>query len=168
VTESAKKTTVEEPRKLGLVGKVLVALMVVVTAGLVVGTVVAIRAKRVEEERCRETGATLSKVVSVFHDTEMEMGPSESRCPWLYWDRSSFGDPILGFTSEEKGAIRDAWGNPIYYRYPGPIHKNGWDLISCGPNGVFEEGGGDDIVLGEDLPGGIATVSSASRRPTGR
>ncbi len=28
--------------------------------------------------------------------------------------------------------------------------------------GLYEEGGGDDIVVGEDLPGGIAAISSAS------
>ncbi len=51
MTETAEQTTVTEPRKLGLVGKALVALMVVVTAGLVVGTWVVIRAKRIEDER---------------------------------------------------------------------------------------------------------------------
>ena len=25
-------------------------------------------------------------------------------------------------------------------------------MISCGPNGIDEEGQGDDIVVGEDLP----------------
>ncbi len=80
----------------------------------------------------------------------------------------SFANLAVGFTSEEKGSIGDAWGNPLYYRCPGPIHKNGWDLISCGPNGVYEEGGGDDIVVGEDLPGGIAAISSDSGSGAGR
>src|SRR4029077_12618882 len=43
---------------------------------------------------------------------------------------------------------RDALGHPIYYRSPGPIPRNEWDLISCGPNGRFEDGAGDDIVVG--------------------
>jgi len=41
-------------------------------------------------------------------------------------------------------------------------------LISCGPNGVFEEGGGDDIVVGQDLPGGLAAISSESGAAAGR
>ncbi len=61
--------------------------------------------------------------------------------------------------------MRDAWGNPIYYLCPGAIHKNGWDLISCGPNGIYEQGQGDDIVVGEDLPGGLASLASESVAP---
>jgi len=61
------------------------------------------------------------------------------------------------------GALIDMWGNPIRYCCPGPIHKNGWDLISFGPNGVYEEGDGDDIVVGRDLPGGIAAVESSGQ-----
>ncbi len=57
----------------------------------------------------------------------------------------------------------DAWGSPIFYRCPGPVHNNGWDLISCGPNGIYEEGRGDDIVVGEDVPGGIAAIQSEAR-----
>jgi len=39
-----------EPRKLGLVGKAIVGLMVVVAVGLVVGFGVAVRAKMIEED----------------------------------------------------------------------------------------------------------------------
>ncbi|HLK16971.1 MAG TPA: type II secretion system protein GspG [Fimbriimonadaceae bacterium] len=66
------------------------------------------------------------------------------------------------FRWRDSMTLRDAWDRPIYYRCPGPIHKKGFDLISCGPNGVYEEGQGDDIVVGEDLPGGIAAISSES------
>ncbi len=52
----------------------------------------------------------------------------------------------------------DAWDHPIQYRCPGPIHKNGWDLISFGPNGISEDGKGDDVVVGEDLPAGVRPV----------
>jgi hypothetical protein len=62
-----------------------------------------------------------------------------------------------------RSCVLDAWGQPIRLVCPGPVHKNGWDLISCGPNGVYEEGGGDDIVVGEDLPGGIAAIQSTRR-----
>ena len=69
---------------------------------------------------------------------------------------------------ERREVVLDAWGQPIYYRCPGPVHKNGWDLISCGPNGLYEEGGGDDLVVGAELPGGVpreapAGVTSSSR-----
>ncbi len=59
--------------------------------------------------------------------------------------------------------VRDAWGRSILHRCPGPVQENGYDSISCGPNGVHEEGGGDDLVRGEDAPGGIAAIASNPR-----
>jgi hypothetical protein len=59
------------------------------------------------------------------------------------------------------GAVCDWWGQPIYYRCPGPVHMGGWDLISCGPNGIYEGGGGDDIVVGEDFPDVLRSASTA-------
>jgi hypothetical protein len=46
---------------------------------------------------------------------------------------------------------KDAWGRPLLYRCPGPVHKRGWDMYSVGPNGVDEQGQGDDILVGEDM-----------------
>jgi len=37
----------------------------------------------------------------------------------------------------------DPWGNPYQYRCPGQHDRDGYDLVSCGPDEV--EGGGDDI-----------------------
>ena len=51
----------------------------------------------------------------------------------------------------------DAWGHMLVYRCPGPIHAQGWDLYSVGPNGVDEHGEGDDILVGED----VASIMSA-------
>lgn len=41
------------------------------------------------------------------------------------------------------GVPADPWGNTYSYRSPGQRDKEGYDLISYGPDGV--EGGGDDI-----------------------
>ena len=222
VPEPAETATVTEPRKLGLVGKALVGLMVVVTAGLGVGAVVVMRARRIEEEKRRATQVVLLEVRPLVQ-FNLRPPPDDPvlcfegvGCPSLATDepdevtgqvrlrRDSCRDTSLdiwecGFPTEQwmlqRGAktlylnasckkiimqkgtdtvrwsgrqvVLDAWGNPIYYRCPGPIHKDGWDLISCGPNGVFENGGGDDIVVGEDLPGGLAAISSESGTATG-
>jgi hypothetical protein len=48
--------------------------------------------------------------------------------------------------------ILDGWEHPVLFRCPGPVHKHGWDVWSCGPNGIDEHGGGDDILVGEDVP----------------
>ena len=37
----------------------------------------------------------------------------------------------------DDGVLLDAWGNPVYYRYPGIINKGNFDIISAGPDGVF-------------------------------
>ncbi len=65
-------------------------------------------------------------------------------------------DPVLrtvGFGRDDRPAILDAWGHPIRFKAPGPIHVAGWDLWSFGPNGLNDNGRGDDIVVGEDLAG---------------
>ena len=41
------------------------------------------------------------------------------------------------------GVLTDAWGNPVYYRYPGIINKGSFDIISAGPDGVFGKDGAD-------------------------
>ena len=41
----------------------------------------------------------------------------------------------------------DPWRNPYQYRCPGQHDKDGYDLISCGPDGI--EGGADDITSWE-------------------
>lgn len=42
-------------------------------------------------------------------------------------------------------AVTDAFGTQIYYRYPGEVNQEGYDLISYGPNGVNDNGKKDDI-----------------------
>jgi general secretion pathway protein G len=33
---------------------------------------------------------------------------------------------------------RDAWGNPLQYRFPGKRNPKGYDIISAGPDGIPE------------------------------
>lgn len=40
----------------------------------------------------------------------------------------------------ENGVIIDAWGNPVYYRYPGVLKTGGFDLIAAGSDGGFGSG----------------------------
>lgn len=39
----------------------------------------------------------------------------------------------------------DPWGNPYRYRYPGVHNIGSYDIWSVGPNGIDENGEGDDI-----------------------
>ncbi len=47
--------------------------------------------------------------------------------------------------------MRDAWGTPIRFQHPGPVHTKGWDVWSCGPNLIDEQGHGDDLLVGDDI-----------------
>ena len=40
----------------------------------------------------------------------------------------------------ENGQVIDAWGNPVYFRYPGKLKNGGFDLISAGSDGTFGSG----------------------------
>src|SRR5262249_52126724 len=59
----------------------------------------------------------------------------------------------------------DGWGHPVIYACPGPIHRFGFDLISCGPNGLYEAGAGDDIVRGAETAS-IFSGSTPTSPPT--
>lgn len=39
----------------------------------------------------------------------------------------------------------DVWGNPYRYRYPGTHNVGTYDIWSVGPNGIDENGEGDDV-----------------------
>lgn len=52
--------------------------------------------------------------------------------------------------------VRDAWGRALRLQSPGPVHRAGWDVWSVGPDGIDDHGGGDDILVGED----VAVVST--------
>ena len=38
---------------------------------------------------------------------------------------------------DSNGVLCDAWGNPIYYSYPGSVNTTKYDIISAGPDGTF-------------------------------
>ncbi len=141
------------PRHLSLGCKAIVMLMVIVTAGLCVGAAVAVRAHQVEKQRRRATARTLYELAR-----DLDRGSDEMRDVLRLL---SFSSPSSPRAAELRGLLeglkknfceerKDAWGNPIAYRRPGPIHTRGYDLVSFGRNGVDEGGHGDDVVVGKD------------------
>ncbi len=149
-----------EPRKLGLVGKAIVGLMVAGTVAFSVWTALVLRAKAIEHAKIQEERRQLE-----FTMRATDENVANGKGPMPLEDGKIDPTGRSAILTHPKGFV-DVWGHPVYYRCPGPVHKNGWDLISCGPNGVFENGAGDDIVVGEDLPGGIAAISSESGTAT--
>ncbi len=123
---------------LALLGLVTVGLMVVAA-----GAVVVHWREEVRDEKTRRILRVDAQAFTV-HERSIRNREHPDECDERFYQ--------LVVADLKSGAQRDAWNHPIYYRCPGPIHTRGWDLISCGPNGIYEEGQGDDIVVGEDLP----------------
>ncbi|MEZ0227831.1 MAG: hypothetical protein ACAI25_04345 [Planctomycetota bacterium] len=122
---------------------------------------VALWRRKVERRRHAETLATLQRLA------DWTPGLCAEFTPWNKEDATVFYQPIaapalqaLTFfpasracaepAPERQSYVVDGWGGRIHLRVPGPVHKRGWDLWSPGPNGVDEEGQGDDVVIGED------------------
>ena len=55
--------------------------------------------------------------------------------------------PYMRFKNEdlEGGSYLDSWGNPYVYINPGVNNPKFYDIYSFGPDGVDEQGKGDDI-----------------------
>ena len=47
----------------------------------------------------------------------------------------------VSYDNENYYLLKDAFGNVIYYKFPGTINKTGYDLISAGPDGTFSKDG---------------------------
>src|SRR5579871_894511 len=65
MNEIARATTFPEPRKLGLGCKAIIAALVVVTVGLGVWAVVAVRAKMINDEKRERTRKLLSELADL-------------------------------------------------------------------------------------------------------
>jgi len=117
----------------------LVGCGIAVVLVLVVGLVVVWRGKKIEDEKRFVTSVMLIRLSSGI-PSNVGVHADGSGSDWT-------GQEALGL----KPLWLDGWGNPIRYRCPGPIHKHGWDLWSCGPNGRDDHGTFDDILVGEDI-----------------
>ena len=123
---------------------------------------------RLVRQQVKRTGSapSASGLGSDWHGLEAlatGLGQGDPRVEWTLGESSgllwlegqedlSYGNKRnLGFIS-----ATDGWGNPLRYRCPGVVHKHGWDVYSCGPNGKDDQGTFDDICVGED----VAVVAS--------
>ncbi len=174
-----------ERRPLGVFVKGLLGFGSVMALGLVIASVCAVvharrverEARRLEAERLREnlekTRETLEEMTYIARDVprlyKRTVGPRAPRgVACLVIRIGTDGGCMYALVGQERAAefptqgghpeeiVRDRWGNPLLCRSPGPVHTRGWDLWSTGPNGVDEDGHGDDIIIGAD----VAAVST--------
>jgi hypothetical protein len=138
----------EGRRRLGPLGKGVIGCGVVVVAALIAMTAVAVSRRRV-------TRAKMVALVNLYGPSFREKDPERIEGSFFaYTSRAQTLDHSRTLTAldvEGKDLVRDAWGHPIRWASPGPVHRHGWDLWSVGPNGIDEQGEGDDILVGEDV-----------------
>jgi len=153
-----------EPRRLGAFARLVVCIAALVAVGLVVATAaaLALRDRRLKREA---TSASLNAIAFALRNTHglPSSATSEDRDRMEALTSAALAAHRSNewHTREEHYALlnrflsgdpraRDVWGHPIRFQAPGPIHSK-WDLWSVGPNGIDELGGGDDILVGEDV-----------------
>ena len=146
--------------KLAIAAGVLLALCLAILAS------VALRLRAIEKNRKRLTVEALYKLRAELPGWDDHGLKINDATPKAHGDESDptgqralndwFLTKVLhrfyrppGLPSES--IVVDGWGHPILYRCPGPVHGHGWDLYSVGANGIDERGGGDDILIGEDV-----------------
>jgi hypothetical protein len=149
----------EGRRPVGTPGKTLIGFGALLAAGLIVAVIVACAAARAEGVRVRRTAELLKRLAPFIRDRRCVVMPNDhsftvvpragSGAPedWARVERD-WEESYPSFIAHN---LQDAWHRPLIYRRPGPVHKRGWDLWSCGPNGMDEQGSGDDLLVGEDL-----------------
>jgi hypothetical protein len=164
-----------EHRPLSRKAATLVLLATILTSALVVAVAMAVweqHRRTIEINRAQRVLQQLQQVFS-YHTGGGRKAFSTSSRPSLTADTvrrfnlirfgAMIGTPFVWQIPPETGVLiddhypgLDPWGHVLVYECPGPVHFRGWDLYSVGPNGIDEHGGGDDILVGED----VADVSS--------
>jgi hypothetical protein len=144
-----------ETKRLSIKAKVLLSLGTMLAVGLVVMTVLAVQRKRVERRKTLKTVRWLNQLA----DEIRRLGYSDSRIQGPSFIGRISDHPLGGislYTADPNGSpepfelIHDAWGRPLRFQKPGPVHK-GWDLWSVGPDGIDEHGAGDDLLVGDNV-----------------
>lgn len=119
-------------------------LLVLVILGVLAGVVVPKLVGRAEDSKIKATKSSVANLSGILNTFEVDC----SRFP-----NSDEGlNSLVTAPSNVQGwhgpyldaaTLKDAWGNPFHYQYPGTHNPNGFDVFSVGPDG--QEGTADDI-----------------------
>jgi hypothetical protein len=113
----------------------------------------AARARADLERRLFETRDALEHLADIARD------PLKNALPRANGDEDSAAILLVEGGARHFRDDMDGWSHALRYACPGPVHPNGWDVWSIGPNGIDERGRGDDVLIGED----IAPIKTSSR-----
>ncbi|MEZ0228026.1 MAG: hypothetical protein ACAI25_05330 [Planctomycetota bacterium] len=150
----------EQRRPLSTRAKVIIGAGAVSVVVLIVASVLAARSARAitETNDALARGAPCVRELAVRYAREQSRGDDSSRLSRGPYFVSVSGGTPSGIVLNEGGEpvasgpfLLDAWRHRVIFITPGFVHRNGWDLYSVGPNGIDEQGQGDDILVGEDV-----------------
>ena len=91
-----------------------------------------------------KTFQTTVESYALAHNGRPPQGSQDEANQALMNPQSADGRTEEPYTDQ---TFKDAWGEPLFYQFPGSHQtiKTKPDIWSAGPNGVNEDGGGDDI-----------------------
>lgn len=145
---------VQAPKPLGCGGSFAVGCVIALFLSLAVGAVVFLRARSSENVKIDRTRTILEMTRNMVEAKEK----AGAKAPHADGSGSDWtGQDALKKLLPDIVDVNDGWGNPIRYRCPGPVHKQGWDLYSTGPNAKDDHGTFDDLCVGEDV-GPVSSV----------
>ena len=153
----ARHSTTRQPRL--TVGFTLVELLVVIAIlGILISLVTAgaqAARRRGAVTKAKSTIAALETAVAMYSGDMGDYPPSgnDQLVKALQEDPHNvdWQGPYMEFKQDElkDGQLVDPWGNPYLYiskNGGSPQHRSTFDLYSHGPNGIDDQGTGDDLV----------------------
>jgi hypothetical protein len=147
MTDDDEPKASREPRRLGAPARFLLAVGLLLAGGLALVTVTEWHRRR--EAEAKKVAAT-RKVLDVAAQSIRRNASAARMAGVVDWvDTNNFA--VLPTGLARFAELRDAWGGPIHYRCPGPVHAKGWDIWSGGASGNDEPFDREDLLLGEDL-----------------
>lgn len=113
-----------------LIELILVTVIIAILAGMVT---LSFQGRTTEAKR----NAALGDIKSYESAIELFALENNDRYP------TTLSELVSGGKQYVRELSNDPWGNPYIYTKPGSRHKDSYDLMSGGPDGVV--GGGDDV-----------------------
>ena len=93
--------------------------------------------------KAKDTYAALEHLELLILRHSARVGHVPSTAEGLAVVRHPDGNPV------RSSLLKDAWYEPLVYRYPSAVADRIFDLYSKGPNQIDEQGRGDDVVAWE-------------------
>ncbi|MCL2645878.1 MAG: type II secretion system major pseudopilin GspG [Phycisphaerales bacterium] len=118
-------------------------LLVLIILAVLASVAVPIYTGRSKKAKIDATKASISNIETAIDTFESEQGRfPESLDELVHPPEAQDGSQPTRYL---KALPTDGWGHPFFYKVPGNVNTDRYDIWSAGPNGIDENGSGDDI-----------------------